>query len=119
MKHSAKKEWILQRFTAVLIVLGVLTLIGLKQSFLSTKDISSILIAISTQSFLTLPIFDNMLAKTLLIIVLWAIFHHGYIGMKIIIEDYIHLISLRKAMIVTSLCCSYGVLIFAVVAILF
>ncbi len=89
MSHKASNEWWDQRLTAVMMVFTSLLCLGA--------------VAFSIKNIRPLELFFKAIISpfwaVFFIMISVAVFYHGAIGMKIILEDYVHSIILRKIMI--------------------
>jgi len=83
--HNGLMEWYLQRVSAV--VLAVL----LPLLFILLMDVYSG----GLNQMRLLSLLDNFAARMLHTLLLLALLTHGYLGIKVIVEDYVHHAGLR------------------------
>lgn len=103
--HKASDEWLAQRVTAIIIGFTAIVCISLflisciKQTGLISQLVDNIMALIKGETNLhngLVKMFSSVFAAAVGIIVSWAILYHGAIGMKIVYEDYVRTIAIRK-----------------------
>jgi len=87
--RSGFKDWYLQRLSAVVLAL------------LMPLPLALLVLVYSGQvdQFGLLDIIDNFASRLLHTILITALMIHAYMGLKVMIEDYVHVIGMRVALI--------------------
>jgi succinate dehydrogenase / fumarate reductase membrane anchor subunit len=86
---SGSSHWLQQRVTAVILAICSIWLIFLIGSFFK-KDLADIIIELR-KTYNIIP----------LIILVITSFYHAMLGMRVVIEDYVHCIKLRIGLIIS------------------
>jgi len=99
--HNGLSEWYLQRVSAVVLALLLPAL------FVLLMDVYSG----GLNQMELLSLLDNFAVRMLHTLLLLALLTHGYLGIKVIVEDYVHYAGLRIALMVTLLmtAASFGI----------
>lgn len=91
--HSGLSDWYWQRFSAVVLLLLLpLPFFLLVAVYTGHLDQQALL-----------DIIDHVYSRVLHTILILALIVHAYVGLKVILEDYVHILALRIPLIATML----------------
>lgn len=96
--HNGLSEWYLQRFSAVILVL-LLPLLFVLLWCVYSGELTQIQL---------LGLLDNFVVRMLHTLLLLALLTHAYLGLRVMVEDYVHVAGLRILLMATLLVAAAG-----------